>query len=334
MALARSTAVVCLSTLALAIGCSGGLGGGASGSTNHAPQENTSPPVDALTDPTHPGLSACASSVSSTDLEDSLQVAKDFKESCHELVVCGGLVTSLGSAIVNILLNAALGGGGASLTYKGQGVYVTGAGQTGGMGTVMEITTLLGADTSFGKAGDPIAFDLTDITTYFTGVKVTAQATLSTSGTATYSLGVAFTGVGPGVELLGLGKTPSSPLTVSSDKIAAALGQIQIKTHIHQADMQNKSLFTYDVVGPQQSLASALSGDAVPFQLMGVTGGRADAMQTIDVKTWQINYLDTGHNGFMNGTIGFAVKGGKLPYTVTFHYPNRKTPDVALACGN
>ena len=31
---------------------------------------------------------------------------------------------------------------------------------------------------------------------------------------------------------------------------------------------------------------------------------------------------------------GFGVSGGKLPYTATFHYPNRKEPDVSLACGN
>lgn len=316
------------------VGCSGGLGGSGSASTNHAPPENTSPPVDALTNPAHPGLEACASSVSSSDLADALQIASDFKESCHELVVCGGLVTSLGSAVVNILLNAALGGGGASLTYKGNGVYVTGAGQTGGMGTVMEVTTMLGADTSFGKKGDVIAFDITNINSYFTGVKVTATASINTSGVSTYNLGVAFTGLGPGVELLGLGANPQSPLTVSSDKISAALGQILIKTHVHQADMQGKSLFNYDIDGPTQSLSSALSGDAVPFNLTGVMGGRADLMQTIAIKTWQINYLDTGHSGFMNGTIAFGVSGGKLPYTVTFHYPNRKEPDVSLACGS
>ncbi|MFI5302506.1 MAG: hypothetical protein ACHREM_30820 [Polyangiales bacterium] len=317
----------------LAVGCSSGfLGGSGSASTNHAPAENTAPPVDALADPAHPGLEACASSVSSSDLADALEIASDFELSCHELVVCGGLITSLGSAVVNILLNAALGGGGATLTYMGNGVYQSG--NTGGMGTTMDITTMLGADTSFGKAGDIINFNLLDIATYFTGVKVTANASINTSGVSTYNLGVTFTGLGPGVELLGLGKTPSNPLTVSSDKIVAALGQIQVKSHVHQADTQGHSLFNYDIDGPTQSLASALSGDPVPFNLAGVMGGRADLMQTIAIKKWQINYLDTGHSGFMNGTISFAVSGGKLPYVVTFKYPNRKTPDVTLACGN
>ena len=317
----------------LVIGCSG-LGGGASGSasTNHAPPENTATPVDALTDPAHPGLQACASSVSSNDLNDALEIANDFKQSCHELIVCGGLVTSLGSAVVNILLNAALGNGAATLTYKGNGVYD--AGNSGGMGTTMEITAMLGSDTSFGKTGDVINFDITNINSYFTGVKVVAHASINTSGVSKYSLGVEFTGLGPGVELLGLGKTPASPLTVDADKVSAALGQIQVKTHIKQADTHGHSTFAYDINGPTQSLSSALSGDKVPFTLDSVGGGRPDLMQTIAIKKWEINYLDTGHSGFMNGTISFAIVGGKLPYTVTFVYPNRKEPDVSLACGN
>ena len=70
----------------------------------------------------------------------------------------------------------------------------------------------------------------------------------------------------------------------------------------------------------------------MPFSLDGLTGGRADLGQTLKVTQWQIGYLDTGHNGYMNGTIGFSITGGPLPYTATFHYPNRKTPDVTLAC--
>ena len=315
----------------IAGGCSSGLGaaGKGGGSTNHAPPENTAAPVDALTDPTHPGLQACTAGLSQDDVANALEITSDFELSCHELIVCGGLATSLGSAVVNILINAALGGGGAQLTYKGNGVYETGS---AGAGTLMDVTTTLGFDTSFGKKGDVINFNLLDLATYFTGAKVTATATVGTSGSS-YSIGVTFTGLGPGVEFLGLGATPASPLTVDSDKISASLGQIQIQTHIHQGDMQGHSLFTYDVKGPPQPLGSALSGDAMPFQLSGVMGGRADTGQSLTITKWQINYLDTGSSGYMMGTIAFSISGGKYPYSATFTYPNRKAPDVSLACG-
>jgi hypothetical protein len=322
--------------LALAAGCGsnglGGLGGGgsASASTNHAPPENTAAPMDALTDPTHPGLSSCTGSVSQNDVDDALEIASDFKESCHELIVCGGLATNLGSAIVSILLNAALGGGSVQFTYMGNGTYQTG---NAGPGTTMTIQTFLGFDTSFGKKGDVINFDITDITNYFTGAKVVATASFNTKGESHYSLGVTFDHVGPAVELLGLGATPASPLTVDADKINATLGQIQVHTKIHVDDKQGHSIFTYDVDTPTQSLSSALSGDPMGYSLVGVTGSRMDTTQTLTITKWQINYLDTGASGYMDGTIGFSIKGGKFDYSSTFVYPRRKTPDVTLACG-
>ena len=315
----------------LVAGCSSLAGSGSGASSNHAPPENTSAPVDALADPTHPGLETCGGSVSASALADSLEIASDFKESCHELIVCGGLATNFSSAVIDVLLNAALGNGSAQLTYKGNGVYETGNAGDGGTGVVMDITAILGADTTFGKAGDVINFNLLDIATYFTGAKLTASATIGTKG-ASYAIGASFTSTGPGFELLGLGSTGQSPMTIDSNKVEASLGKILIKTHIHQSDSQGHALFTYDVSAPPQSLTSALSGDSVPFTLEGLTGARADLGQTIKVTSWQIGYLDTGPSGYMNGTIAFQVTGGPLPYTATFHYPNRKAPDVSLSC--
>jgi hypothetical protein len=312
--------------------CGSGLGGGASGSAsaNHAPPENTSTPVDALTDSTHPGISACTAGMSSNDIDDALEIANDFKQSCHELIVCGGLATNFGSAVVSILLNAALGNGSVDITYKGTGVYETG---NAGPGTTMDITTTLPSDMSFGKKGDPINFNLLDVATYFTGAQIVAHASVNTNGQTQSSLAIQFTGTGPGFELLGLGASPQSPLNVDAAQIAANLGKIVIQTKIHVDDKQGHALFTYDVNTASQSLSSALSGDAVPFSLVGVTGSRADTSQTLTITKWQINYLDTGSSGYMDGTIGFSVKGGKYDYSSTFNYPRRKAPDVTLACG-
>lgn len=315
-------------------GCSSALNGNASGSasTNHAPPENTAPAVDALDDPTHPGISACATG----DVDATLQMAKDYRESTHELVVCGGLATSWGSAIVNILLDAAIGGNSVNFTWDGAtNTYVTGAGATGSPGTVMKVTAMLGADTSFGKKGDVIKWNLLDLSTYFQQVTVTAKASISTSGTSSTSLTATYMGAGPGVEILGLGQTPANPLVIDADKISANIGQILVKTSIHVDDQQGDSSFGYDVDVPTQTLSSALAGDPVGFTLNGTpTGTNMKTGQTLAITQWQINYLDTGHSGYMNGTIGFTIKGGAFPYGVTMHYPDRKAPDVSLACAN
>ncbi len=325
----KSPAAIAAIVVGLGACSSAGLGGSAS--TNHAPAENTAAPVDALASPAHPGLEACQGNVSPNDLADALEIASDFRESCHELIVCGGLATSLGGAIVNILLDAALGGSSVNVRYLGKGTYAFGSGTDGGSGVAMEMVTRLGADTSFGKVGDIIDMNLLDIATYFSGAKVTASAKFGTSG-ASYGLGITFAGTGSGLELLGLGATPTSPLSVDSETVRAALGKILVETHIKQNDKQGHAVFSYDVAGAAQPLGSMLGGDAVPFTLTGLTGGRADLGQTMTVSQWQIDYLDTGHSGFMNGVLGFKITGGKLPFSAKFTYPNRKTPDVSLSC--
>jgi hypothetical protein len=162
-------------------------------------------------------------------------------------------------------------------------------------------------------------------------LKDNATSYIYTSGETKQSLTIEFTGTGPGFELLGLGASPKSPLTIDADAIAASLGKIEVATEIHVDDKKGDSVFTYDVTTAAQPMSAALAGDPVDFSLTGLSGTHLD--QSLTITKFVIGYLDTGSTGFMNGTIAFAIKGGKLPYSATFTYPNRKTPDVALACG-
>src|SRR5262245_17036829 len=103
--------------------------------------ENTAPPVNALDNPAHPGIEACASG----DVEASLAIAKDFQDSCHEMVICGGLSAAFTISVIEVLFNAATGDptGPDGFVYVGKGRYAA--------GTRMEITLKLAKDTSFGK---------------------------------------------------------------------------------------------------------------------------------------------------------------------------------------
>jgi hypothetical protein len=309
------------------IGCSS-LGGTGSAS---APKENDAQPVDALEDPAHPGLEACTASATTNTVEDSLEIARDFKESCHELVVCGGLSASLSTTLISVLVNAAAGSdtSAKAFTFDGKGTYST---SQAAVGTKMDVQLLLGADTTFGKRGDLIDFDVFSIDSYFTGAKVTATASIDLTGKTTTSLGVTFTGKGKGFELLGLGDA-SSPMTIDAEKIADALGMIQLTTRIHVDDKQGHATFVYDMTSPPVTVGAIAKGDPMPMELKGVTGGRQDLGQTLGITRWDIRYLDTSASGYLDGTIGFAIKGGPLAYASTFTYPKRKAPDVALACG-
>jgi hypothetical protein len=315
-----------------ALGACTSVVSGSGSVTNHAPPENAASPVDALDDPTHPGLEACKGNVSPNDLEDALEIGRDFRESCHELVACGALASSFGTAVIEVLLYAAIGGTAPNVQYLGDGTYRFGSGGgDAGAGLSMDVTLRLPSDTSFGKSGDLIKFNLLDLSSYFTGAKVTASAKIGTSGTS-YSLGVTYTGKGPAFELLETAAAETGNLSIDSAAVERALGKLVMSYSIAQSDKQGHALFTYDVKSEPQAIESMLAGDPQKLSLTNITGGRQDLGQTLSLQSFATNYLETGHAGYLDGTIAWSIAGGKLPFAGSFHYPSRKTPDVTLSC--
>jgi hypothetical protein len=310
---------------AVVVGC-GVMGG----STSSGPPPNNTPAVDALVNPAHPGIEACRTG----DVEGTLQLAKDFKDSCHEMIVCGGLATSLSGALVNILLETALGqsGGGGGFAFDGKGTWVIGAlkaDDPASTGSRMEVTFHLGGDTSFGKKGDLITFDLLRIDTYLKGAKIQASGSIDTTGKTAYSLTVAYDEPGPGFELLGLGGA-SSGIQVSADAVAAALGKIEISSKVKVKDKHKDSVVTYDLVGPRTPLGEVTKGGGnMPLTLENVSAVRGQ--QALAITKWDIRYQNTS-KGILDGTIGFDVTGGAFAYSSVFTYPRRMDPDVTLAC--
>lgn len=299
----------------LAVGCS-------SAPAKNGPPENTSAPVDALDDPSHPGIEKCRAG----DVTDNLELAADFKQSCHEMVVCGGLNASMTTTLISVMISAATGSGSSpnGFVFDGKGTWSA--------GTQMDVQFMLGFDTSFGKAGDVVTFDPFQVSNYFTGYTITAKASINTSGKTTQTLTMVFTGLGPGIELLGLGAKPVSPIVIDSDKIGASLGKLQLASKIHVDNTQGHGHIKYELVGPPTTLASINSGDAMPMKLTSVSGTRDDTGQTLAVTAFDIAYKDIGA-GYLDGSIGFDITGGKgFPYHSVFTYPHRSAPDVSLAC--
>lgn len=304
------------------------MNGGGSGPS--APPANTEKAKDALEDPNHPGLETCKGSISTSGLDNALEIAGGFKQSCHELIVCGGLSASFSTAVIGVVINAATGGSaGGGFTFNADGTYTTKP--SGVTGTSMDLSLFLAADTTFGKTGDGIKFNLLAIESYFLGATIEAKASIDTTGKTTTNLGITFTGKGPGFELLGLGDL-QSPITIDAEKISAALGKIQMSTKVHVDDKQGHSSFRYELESPKVSLGSVVKGEPLPMTLTTVTGGRADTGQTLSVTKWEIRYLDTSAGGYLDGTIGVAIAGGGFPYGFTLEYPRRKDPDVTLSC--
>lgn len=285
--------------------------------------ENTAPPVSALDDPAHPGIEACVKG----DVEAELQIARDFKDSCHEMVICGGLSAAFTLTLVEVLVNAASGSSTepSGFVYVGQGRYAA--------GTQMEITLKLAKDTSFGKAGEVIDFDLFNVANYFTSAELEAKASINTNGEAKTSLSIAFQGTAKGFELLGLEAGADGTIQTDLATISKNLGaSILVETKILMSDERETSTIVYELESPATLLSSYLESGPMDMQLVKVAGSASATGQTISIKNWAMQFKASSSSGTLDGTIEFAIKGGAFDYLATFTYPHRKEPDVALGC--
>ena len=285
------------------------------------PPINDTPAVDALEDPNHPGLEACSSGHASADVEQSLEIARSFRESCHELVVCGGIASNFGSALVTILLTTALSENpNFGMYYMGSGVYA--------VGTTMTVELRLHQDTSFGAKGDVIPYDLTNIGSFFQKVTLKATGSIDTSGEAKYDLGIEWEGEGPAFELLGLPKDGSG-ITLSADLVAEALGKLEMVARANVEDEKDGSTFVYTMASPPTPIADVIEGGSMGWALETLSGENAGSGQLITLDTWDMRYSS---HAVLDGTIGFSVTGGAFDYGVVFEYPMRASPDVSLSC--
>ncbi len=292
----------------------------------NGPPENKAPAVDALEDPKHPGLEACRGSISSGDLESNLEIARSTKESYHEMVVCGGLNASISITLIQIMITSAAGESTSpdGFTFNGAGLWSA--------GTQMDVAFHLGFDTKFGKTGDLLTYDIFKMDTYFTGATIKATASINSKGETTRSLTMAFTGLGPGIELLGLGPEPKSPVVIDAAKIAESLGKITLHSKVHIDDKKANSHIKYELETVPMSLGQITSGEPTVMKLLNISGERPDVGQKMTVTTFGIDYRDIG-SGYLDGKIEVDMTGGPFfPYSVTYTYPRRNAPDVALSC--
>lgn len=308
------------------VGCN--MNAGATGTASTGPgsePENTAPPVDALELAGHPGLETCTAGMSEAEVDAALEISRAFRQSCHEMVVCGGLNASFSFALIQLLVNVAAGGDTrpSGFTYEGDGYWRA--------SDVMTIRLHLPADTSWGRAGDPITFDVFDINNYFTGVSIVASASIDLTGETRTSLSIAFEGTGPGAELLGLGGEVASPIEVDAEAIAQAIGQVTMRNDIVVDDERDDTHILYTLRGMPTPIGELGNDGAQGMELVGVTGENAVTGQRIEITSWGMEYR-AGVARTLDGTVDFAVTGGPLEYTAHFAYPHRSSPDVTLGC--
>lgn len=290
--------------------------------TGPTDEENPAVPISALDDPAHPGLESCTNA----QVESELQLAVDFKDSCHEMVICGGLSMAFVTTLVSVLFNSASGNAtdADGFRYVGEGRYAA--------GSQMELTLTLGKDTSFGQAGDVIDFDVFALANYFEKASVTAKASVDTSGKATTTVSATYEGARAGAELLGLEAGGSGQLKLDLNEIADALSEhVLIETRILMQDARDSSTVPYQLYAPPTRLGVYFENGPMDMQLVDVAAASTTG-QTMTVTNWAMEYKTVSGGGTLDGQIEFEVRGGSFDYAARFVYPHRKEPDVTLSC--
>jgi len=179
--------------------------------------------------------------------------------------------------------------------------------------------------------GDLVTFDVFDLSNYAASITVKATASVDTNGNTTTSFAITFTDPGPGMELLGLGANPASPITLDLGAIIDAIGKTTMSGTIHNTTDGTVSTVDYELDSPGTPLRSVFDGGPTSFKLVDITGAHEDGVQTFIAPVWDMRYAES-HAAYLDGGIEIDVSGGDFDYHVKYTYPHRKEPDVALSC--
>ncbi len=279
-------------------------------------------------------LSECASEHDDTTIADAVRLTFDFEFSAHEMVVCGGLVSSIAFALVEGVTELVENPSASTLpedyTYDGEGTYFIAPSIFDDLR--MEVRFFLGRDYEFGATGELVTENLFVAESYLLDPEATISIDKSTFPPEV-RVEVSHGGPGPLVELLGLGTDPPNPVIVTNSTLSA------MSAHLQSMDIDSLILFThqagvstiaYDVQGAPMLVESLLTGGPLDLMMVSADGFRADLQQDMDIDTWTVEYRDG--LGALDGDIVFTTRGGPFDYVSRLHYDGKGWPEISLSC--
>lgn len=269
-------------------------------------------------------LDACTTGISDDVVMRSLEIVEDFRTSAREMVVCGGLFVTLVNSILDTIQRTLGKPVKNAFTYDGNGNYHAGPQDVGQ--TSMDVTVRLGADYAFGKKGDIVPADLTAASSYLVGAAVSLDS-------ARMALSLKYRSTGPLVELLGFGSTPPNPLVVTradAPRVQTELKKLVIDGTVRVVDTQGATKVSYEMKMPAKTVAE-IAAVAKTGMIGAGDASRADLGQRLEVKTWEVSYIESGAKG-LDGTIEFTVSGGAVSVVGRFLYMNSIEPRIELTC--
>lgn len=314
--------------LLLAPACGFVTGGGSSddGDGGDSTGADSFDPTEAL--PMGQALEGCRGGASDEMVADQTAIVGDFRDSMHELVICGGLTVRISAAVIEALVTLIVEQVASAMpeefTYMGVGVYRTGNVDTG---TDMQLTFAYGDDYVVGKKGESIEHDLFVLESYLVG----ATAELDVQAQV---VRISYDSPGPLVELMGLGAQPANPIEVGladTAKLTGELRKLLIAGPVVVDDARTVATVAYDVnIGPSPVASLVGVGGSLAYALVDAGAERATPAQTLDVTEFAMSFTDQGQQ--LDGYVRFTARGGLFDFDGAIDYAAGGDGVVGLVC--
>jgi hypothetical protein len=270
---------------------------------------------------------ACAGTLSDGEIQARLDIYAELQASLSGALAASGSFASSAPSVTGLIEAMVTGSAGlpGGYTYDGAGVISASPAPQ----VRLEVRYYLGADTSFGKAGDLITFNVFDPASYFEGLGVKTNIKVSASGVSS-ELQFTFTKLGPGAELLGLGAATPSPFPVDIGALTSGLGKLAVGGDIIVARQSGPSRVSFRIQLKPTGVG-AVGGATAPFVIEGFAAGRTDLGQTLLLDAQELSLVSG--SGALDGQIELSSSSAaNFSFKMLLSYPSSPLPDIAFGC--
>jgi hypothetical protein len=184
--------------------------------------------------------------------------------------------------------------------------FETGTYRYGSDTAAIEMCVFLSEDFEYGPAGTQVMEDILSLDSYLAGAVIEAD---TDAGTVT----ITFDEPGPLAELLGLGATPTSPLTldeIDREQALESLSTLALETDYVAYGVTQSTTVDYHAVSPQSTIASISQDGPLPVEIVEVNASRDLFDQVLSTVSWEVERKGTDVTGYTT----FTVSGGYFPY--------------------
>jgi hypothetical protein len=271
-------------------------------------------------------LDACRGTLKDAELSAQLDASADLQAGFSALVAGGSAYASVASSLsgfVRALVENHAGRPGGISFVPGGGYAAAPSADVH-----VDVKPFLATATSFGKPGDALAFDILDPASYFEGFTVKVTGSIGTGGIST-GYEIDFTKAGPGVELLGIGASPKSPISVDIDAWQAKLSATELASTI-VVDRTAGASTVHMQVRPPRAAAGSVGGSYFPLTLENWSGSRTAFGQTVNLAQSQVSFTNGVRQ--LDGTILTSSVSPTFSFQMLFSFPNSVLPDIVFGC--